>query len=81
MNKYPLLVVYNLHEKGSHPFINIGFTGIVGSITGFSEYSGMSEKVRKQNPVKQNETRYGKPWTYAVRDVLQFSETLQSALQ
>ncbi len=73
MNKFPILVVYNLNEKGSHPFVNIGFTGIVGSITGFSEYSGMSEKVRKQNPVKQNETRYGKPWTYAVRDVLQFS--------
>lgn len=76
LNKYPIMVVYNLSEKGSHPFVNIGFTGAVGSITGFSEYSGVSEKVRKQNPVKQNETRYGKPWTYAVRDVLQFSETI-----
>jgi isopenicillin-N N-acyltransferase-like protein len=54
MNKYPMIAVYNLNEKGSHPFINVGFTGLVGSITGFSEFTGVSEKVRKQNPVKQN---------------------------
>ena len=81
MNKYPILVVYNLTEKGSHPFVNIGFTGVVGSITGFSEYTGFSEKVRKQNPVKQNETRYGKPWTYVTRDLLQFSQNIEGALQ
>jgi hypothetical protein len=25
-------------------------------------------------------TRFGKPWTYALRDVLQFSKTLDDAL-
>ena len=42
LNKYAIMVVYNLTEKGSHPFVNIGFTGAVGSITGFSDSSGVS---------------------------------------
>jgi hypothetical protein len=45
-------------------------------LTGFGKHVGIGEKVRKQNPVKQNETRYGTPWMYALRDVLQFSKTI-----
>jgi hypothetical protein len=81
MNKFPVLVFYNLEEKGSQPFVNVGWVGFVGSITGFSPKVGVSEKVRKQNPVKQNETRLGKPWIYAVRDVLQFTTTIDSSLK
>jgi hypothetical protein len=76
MNKYPALVFYNLTEAGSHPFMNVGWAGFVGSLTGFSEYTGIGEKVRGQKPVKENETRLGKPWTFALRDVLQFSTTI-----
>lgn len=52
----------------------------MGSLTGFGEFVGIGEKVRKQNPVKQNETRLGKPWTYALRDLLQFSKTIGEGL-
>lgn len=52
INKYPTFVFYNLNEKGSHPFVNLGWAGFVGSLTGFSEHAGIGEKVRKQNPVK-----------------------------
>ncbi len=54
MNKFPTFIVYDLVEKGSKPFVNLAWAGFVGSITGFSETVGVSEKVRKQNPVKQN---------------------------
>lgn len=80
LNKFPIFVVYHLTEKGSKPFVNAGWTGFVGSITGFSETVGVGEKVRKQNPVKENETRLGKPWTYAIRDVLQFTDNINSSL-
>ena len=73
MHKYPTLVIYNLNEKGSHPFINVAWAGFIGSLTGFGQYSGIGEQVRKQKPANKNETRFGKPWTYALRDVLQFS--------
>jgi len=35
INKYPVLAFYNLKEKGSHPFVNVGWAGFVGSLTGF----------------------------------------------
>ena len=36
MNKYPMIAIYDLTEKGSHPFANVGFAGFVGSITALS---------------------------------------------
>jgi len=54
IHKNPILVFYDLEEKGSKPFVNVGVSGFVGSLTGFSETMGVSEKVRKQNPVKEN---------------------------
>ena len=73
INKYPVMSFYHLNEKGSHPFVNLGWAGFIGSLTGFGQFTGIGEKVRKQKPVKQNETRIGKPWTYALRDVIQFA--------
>jgi hypothetical protein len=35
MNKYPTLIIYDLKEKGSSKFINVGWAGFVGSLTGF----------------------------------------------
>ena len=52
INKYPTFIFYNLNSKGSRPFVNLAWAGFVGSITGFSEITGVGEKVRKQKPVK-----------------------------
>jgi hypothetical protein len=73
MHLFPTIVIYNLNEKGSHPFMNVAWAGFIGSLTGFGQYTGVGEQLRKQIPAKQNETRFGKPWTYALRDVIQFS--------
>lgn len=40
----------------------------------------MGEKVRKQK-TNENQTRYGKPWNYAIRDMLQFTTTIDGALK
>jgi hypothetical protein len=43
-------VFYNLVEKGFNPFVNVGWAGFVGSLTGF----GVGEQVRQQKPAKEN---------------------------
>lgn len=52
INRYPTLIFYDLVEKGSKPFVNVGWAGFVGSLTGFGEFTGIGEKVRGQKPVK-----------------------------
>ena len=52
INKYPVFTFYNITTKGSRPFVNLGWAGFVGSLTGFNQEIGVGEKVRKQNPVK-----------------------------
>lgn len=61
------------------PFANIAWVGFLGSLTGYSSAKiGVSERLRG-GPAKTM-TRFGKPWTYALRDVLQFSKTIDDAL-
>ena len=40
-----------MNEPGSVPaFANIGWPGFIGSITGYSPYVGVSERLRGSNP-------------------------------
>ena len=48
-------------------------------MTGYSSAKiGISERLRGGSA--DTMTRFGKPWTYALRDVLQFSKTIDDAL-
>lgn len=80
VNKYPLITVYHSTEKGSNVFANIGFAGLIGSITAFNANGiAMSEKVwlpGKSVPY----TYYGYPWMYVFRDTAQFSSNLSQAV-
>lgn len=77
--KFPLIAVYHPTEEGSVPFANIAWVGFLGSLTGYSSARiGVSERLRGGAP--DTMTRFGKPWTYALRDVLQFSKTIDDAL-
>jgi len=79
ISKFPLITVYHPTEKGSIPFANIAWVGFLGSLTGYSSGKiGISERLR--GGPSDSMTRFGKPWTYALRDVLQFSRTLDDAL-
>lgn len=78
MTKFPVITVYHSTEKGSIPFANIAWyskvfhykrVGFIGSLTGYSSAKiGVSERLRG-GPAKTM-TRYGKPWTYVLRDVM-----------
>ena len=79
ISKFPLIAVYHPTEPGSVPFANIAWVGFVGSLTGYSSAKiGVSERLR--GGPSDTMTRFGKPWTYALRDVLQFSKTIDDAL-
>ncbi|KAL9647253.1 hypothetical protein ABK040_012605 [Willaertia magna] len=73
-------VVYHPSEAGSNAFANIGYCGLIGTITGYSNSRiGISEKVWLDHP-DDYDGRIGKPWTFALRDTLQFAFDLDSAL-
>lgn len=79
ISKFPLITVYHPTEEGSVPFANIAWVGFLGSLTGYSSAKiGVSERLR--GGPADTMTRFGKPWTYALRDVLQFSKTIDDAL-
>lgn len=79
ISKFPMITVYHPSETGSVPFANIAWAGFLGSLTGYSSAKiGVSERLRGGDASTM--TRFGKPWTYALRDVLQFSKTIDDAL-
>jgi len=79
ISKFPTITVYHPSEAGSVPFANIAWAGFFGSLTGYSSAKiGVSERLRGGDASTM--TRFGKPWTYALRDVLQFSKTIDDAL-
>jgi len=79
ISKFPMIAVYHSTEPGSVPFANIAWAGFVGSLTGYSSAKiGVSERLR--GGASDTMTRFGKPWTFALRDVLQFSHNIDDAL-
>lgn len=81
MSKYPLITVYQPSTKNYNKHANIGWVGMVGSLTGISEYLSIGQKVwlPPQGSVKM--TRYGNPWTFVLRDVFYDSKNMSHALQ
>ncbi|CAF4390366.1 unnamed protein product, partial [Adineta steineri] len=64
----------------SHAFANFGYLGLIGSLSAYSEASiGLGEKVwiTKEQDIT---TRFGNPWTYVLRDVVQFADSIDTAL-
>jgi hypothetical protein len=76
--KFPLLTVYHPLAGNGHPFAQLGWTGLLGALTGYSPFVGAGEKVW----LAYNGTyvREGIPWTYLFRDMLQYDETVDQAI-
>ncbi|CAF4997742.1 unnamed protein product [Rotaria sp. Silwood1] len=71
---------YKQRNYVSHAFANFGYLGLIGSLGAYSEASiGLGEKVwiTKERDIT---TRFGNPWTYVLRDVVQFSHSIDTAL-
>jgi len=80
---FPQLTVY--HGNGSavegNTFVNVGWSGWIGLITGMSDNQlGVSEiGVAFPDASFGNESRIGVPFTNILRDILQYDSTLEEA--
>lgn len=80
---YPQLTVYHpLNASYGYAFVNVGFTGWVGSITGVSANRMAVSEIGVSFPDNTfgADSRFGTPFTFLLRDVLQFDATLEDAL-
>eukprot|EP00162_Nutomonas_longa_P009975 comp19618_c0_seq1/m.37544 comp19618_c0_seq1/g.37544 ORF comp19618_c0_seq1/g.37544 comp19618_c0_seq1/m.37544 type:complete len:431 (+) comp19618_c0_seq1:2-1294(+) len=80
MNNVPTLLVY--HSDGStkqgNTFATLTWAGFVGTITGYGTQMAVSEKVWIE--YKGKSSRFGIPWHFLLRDILQFDQTLDQAI-
>jgi len=77
---YPQITVY--HPTDGHPFANVGYSGFIGSFSGMSSVPMGTSEIGVSYPDDSfgKESREGIPFTYLLRDFLQFDEHLQDAL-
>jgi len=75
---YPALVVY--HPSNGHTFANLGFTGWIGSITGVSSKRMSISEIGVSFPDSTfgKESRFGYPFVFVLRDILQFDDTVEN---
>lgn len=76
VNQYPTVIIYDSSEEGSKPFANIGYMGLVGSLTAMSKIGiSIGEKVLwprapTDYPLPPQITYVGKPWMFLLRDTV-----------
>lgn len=78
---YPLIVVYHPATLG-HPFINVGFVGWIACLAGMSSTQLAISEIGVSFPDDTfgSESRFGIPFTYLMRDILQFDYTLDNSI-
>ncbi|KNC53440.1 uncharacterized protein AMSG_08947 [Thecamonas trahens ATCC 50062] len=64
-----------------HAFANVGFSGFIGSFNGVSAANTYSQEIGVTFPDETfgKESRFGIPFTYLLRDLIQFDETIEQA--
>jgi hypothetical protein len=75
VNQYPSIIFYDSNEPGSHQFANIGYLGLMGSLTAISKIGiSVGEKVMYNRPgtypIEPHITYVGKPWMWVLRDTV-----------
>jgi len=79
---YNQMTVYHPSAGNGHDFINVGFTGFIGGLTGMSSVQlGISE-IGATYPDASfgDESRIGVPFIFLLRDILQFDYTIDDAI-
>jgi isopenicillin-N N-acyltransferase like protein len=80
---FPQITVYHpTNATQGHAFANIGWTGWVGSITGISSQKMAISEIGVSFPDATfgKDSRFGTPFTFLLRDVLQFDQTLDDSI-
>ena len=77
LQKFPEVLVYHPNEGNGHAYAVLTWTGFVGAITGYSSVElGVCEKVWLH--YKGKDSRAGIPFTFLLRDILQYDTTSTS---
>ena len=77
--KFPEVLVYHPNEGNGHAYAVLTWTGFVGAITGYSSVElGVCEKVWLH--YKGKDSRAGIPFTFLLRDILQYDTTIEQAV-
>jgi len=78
---FPLVVVYHPTTLG-HPFINVGFIGWIACLAGMSSTQLAISEIGVSFPDSTfgEESRFGIPFTYLMRDILQFDLTVDNSI-
>lgn len=81
---HPAVVVYHPVANGTngHAFANVGFVGWIGGLTGQSSKQMAISEIGVSFPDKTfgKESRVGIPFTFLLRDILQFDDTLNDTI-
>ncbi|XP_077989372.1 protein dcd1A-like [Glandiceps talaboti] len=82
---FPQITVYHIdptNATNGHTFANVGWTGWLGSITGMSSTQMAISEIGVADPDDTfgKESRFGYPFTYLLRDILQFDNTVDDAV-
>lgn len=75
---FPQITVYHPNKDDGHAFANVGFTGFIGSFSGMSSVYTATSEIGASFPDDTfgKESSFGVPFTYLLRDMLQFDKTL-----
>lgn len=79
MRLVPVLAVYHPLEGDGHAFASQTFAGFIGSITGYSTETNICEKVWISSNETLLEGRFGYPWAFMLRDILQYDNSIADA--
>lgn len=77
IQRFPTIVVYA--PKDGHPFANIGWAGVLGSVTGISSKQLAISEIGDDYDAA-NDSFDGIPFAFLLRDILQFDNSLDAAL-
>lgn len=79
---FPLVVVYHPMKNNGHSFINVGFVGWIGCLSGMSSTQLAISEIGVSFPDSTfgSESRFGIPFTFLMRDVIQFDQTLDNTI-
>jgi len=80
---FPQVTVYHPTDSSlGHAFANFGWTGWIGSITGMSSQRMAISEIGVSFPDETfgKESRFGIPFTFILRDILQFDNTLNDSI-
>jgi hypothetical protein len=79
---FPLIVVYHPNGDNGHPFVNIGFVGWIGCLSGMSSTQLAISEIGVSFPDDTfgSESRFGVPFIFLMRDIIQYDKTVDDSI-